>query len=74
MDAMILGTDMPDSRRQLLTTAPFTFYDGNPLAKKNFQESLPGRGQPRGTGRLGCSTASEGAVRGTRPLKKGVAG
>ena len=22
---------------QLLTTAPFTFYDGNPLAKKHFQ-------------------------------------
>lgn len=31
-----------NNRSKLLTTAPFTFYDGNPLAKKHFQAQCVG--------------------------------
>ncbi|CAE7397384.1 tufB [Symbiodinium pilosum] len=48
-----------NNRSKLLTTAPFTFYDGNPLAKKNFQAQCVGPDHSRRVaqqlGRIGHS-------------------
>ncbi|CAJ1418597.1 unnamed protein product [Effrenium voratum] len=48
-----------NNRAKLLTTAPFTFYDGNPLGKKNFQAQCVGPDHSRRVaqqlGRIGHS-------------------